>query len=87
MRNRDLAAGRIMVETFEATTPAKDLIANAEFLDDDDYACAARGAQPPRPAGRLRAGAASVAELAGVLGLVVFVSLFVPLARLIGRDN
>jgi hypothetical protein len=86
-----MAAGRMMMETFGAATPAKgafeDLISNADFLDDQDYALCARGAEPRRPAGRLRAGAARIAELGGVLCLVVFVSLFVPLARLIGRRN
>lgn len=80
-----------MMETFGATAPAKgafeDLISDADFLDDEAYARHARGAQPPRPAGRLRAVASSAAELAGVLGLVVFVSVFVPLARLIGRHS
>jgi hypothetical protein len=91
MRNRDMAAGRMMMETFGAATPAtgafEDLILNADFLDDEDYAFHARGARPPRRAGRLRAGVARVAEHASVLCLVVFVSLFVPLARLIGRRN
>jgi hypothetical protein len=91
MRNLDgAAAGRTMADSFGAATPAQgafeDLISDADFLDDESYARHA-GAQPARPVGRLRAGAASVAELGGVLCLVVFVSVFVPLSRLMGRHS
>jgi hypothetical protein len=60
----------------------EDLIADADALDDTEYAHLARGGPPPRPRARLRAVAARLREVAGAVALAAFVSLF---ARWFGR--